>query len=261
MGFAVGSFVANNAHVIPGWVSLCSKTAPLTSIVLVMAPLPTIQKISQERSVGSLPLLPYSSLVGNAFVWVIYGTNIKSFKDVLCVVQNFISQTLWLGLLKSDAKVYIPNTVGVILGTYYFSQYMKYCQKSPRSSSSGLIEQHLLGVAALISCTLLLTATFTRKVATSIIGKLGVLLCILLFASPLSTLKKVLETKSAKSIPLPFTIACMLNCFLWSVAGVGDMKDFNIYAPNILGLASSIAQLMLKLMYGDGEKTTFQLPL
>ena len=156
--------------------------------------------------------------------------------------------------------MWIPNSIGFILGTYYCSQYQKYLNKSPRTSP-GMIDQHFMGVVALISCTLLLTATFTRKAATSIVGKLGVVLCILMFASPLSTLKKVLETKSAKSIPLPFTLACMLNCFLWSVAGILDMKDFNIYAPNVLGLASSIAQLILKLMYGDGEKTALQLPL
>jgi solute carrier family 50 protein (sugar transporter) len=119
----------------------------------------------------------------------------------------------------------------------------------------------MFGVAALISCTLLLTATFTRKIATSVVGKLGVLLCMLMFASPLSTLKKVIETKSARSIPLPFTLACMLNCILWSVAGIWEMRDFNIYAPNFLGLSSAIAQLTLKLIYGDGEKSSLQLPL
>jgi solute carrier family 50 protein (sugar transporter) len=73
MAFTVGGLVAN-APIVPGWVSLCTKVAPITSIVLVMAPLPTIQKVVQDRSVGSLPLLPYSSLVGNAFVWIMYGT-------------------------------------------------------------------------------------------------------------------------------------------------------------------------------------------
>ena len=50
-----------------------------------------------------------------------------------------------------------------------------------------------------------------------------------------------------------FTLACMLNCFLWSVAGIWEMEDFNVYFPNILGLLSSIAQFALKLMYGDGK--------
>jgi hypothetical protein len=37
------------------------------------------------------------------------------------------------------------------------------------------------------------------------------------------------------------------------VAGIFEMKDFNVYFPNILGLLSSIAQFALKLMYGDGK--------
>lgn len=52
---------------------------------------------------------------------------------------------------------------------------------------------------------------------------------------------------------ISFTLACMLNCFLWSVAGLFDMKDFNIYFPNILGLLATLAQFGLKLIYGNGD--------
>jgi solute carrier family 50 (sugar transporter) len=85
--------------------------------------------------------------------------------------------------------------------------------------------------------------------AAEIIGTMGVVFCVAMFASPLSALKSVLATKSAKSIPLPFTLAAIVNCFLWSVVGLMDMKDFNIYAPNLLGLLFGLIQLALKLIY------------
>ncbi len=34
--------------------------------------------------------------------------------------------------------------------------------------------------------------------------------------------------------------------------GIFEMKDFNVYFPNVLGLLSAIAQFILKLVYGDG---------
>jgi Uncharacterized conserved protein len=94
--------------------------------------------------------------------------------------------------------------------------------------------------------------------AAELIGKVAVVLCVVLFASPLSALKSVIQTKCAKSIPLPFTLTCILNCFLWTVYGI-DMGDFNIYFPNLLGLLSSLAQFGLILFYGNGNEQ--QLPI
>ena len=95
----------------------------------------------------------------------------------------------------------------------------------------------------------------------AIIGNVAVIMCVLMFGSPLSALKTVLETKSAKSIPLPFTIATIVNCFLWSVMGLLDVHDFNVYFPNLLGLVCGLAQLALKLIYQDGKDGKPTLPV
>ena len=52
---------------------LCGKAAPIAAIFVFMAPIPTIRRVSEEKSVGNLPLLPYSSMISSAFVWVVYG--------------------------------------------------------------------------------------------------------------------------------------------------------------------------------------------
>jgi solute carrier family 50 protein (sugar transporter) len=88
--------------------------------------------------------------------------------------------------------------------------------------------------------------------AAGLIGNMAVLFCMLMFASPLSALQTVLRTRSAISIPLPFTLATILNCFLWSVAGLGEFKDFNIYFPNLLGLAFGLIQIGLKILFDYG---------
>ena len=86
------------------------------------------------------------------------------------------------------------------------------------------------------------------------IGNIAVLFCVAMFGSPLAALQTVLKTKSAKSIPLPFTLATVLNCLLWSVVGLLDMQDANIYLPNLLGLSFGIAQVVLRLTYGNGKR-------
>lgn len=172
-------------------------------------------------------------MISNSFVWVMYG------------------------ILKNLPSVYMSNGVGVILGTYYFRMYVRYC------TVMGAVKQirvHVRGAACIIVGNVCLAQILEKDVAADIIGREGVFYCVVLFASPLVALKHVLETKSAASIPLPFTIACFVNCLCWSVTGWFTMKDFNIYFPNLLGLSCACAQLGLKGVYGDGRGKGAGLP-
>mmetsp|Transcript_8573 Transcript_8573/g.14880 ORF Transcript_8573/g.14880 Transcript_8573/m.14880 type:complete len:281 (+) Transcript_8573:88-930(+) len=213
----------------PKWLEICGQLAPATSILCSLAPLPTILEASRAKSVGSLPLLPYSSMAANGLVWALYG---------------------WL--TDSDPVKY-ANIMGTLLGAYYFREFKKY---SPAGSSNlpGTINQHLIVVAWVVFVNGFVLSNFPKHRAAEIVGKEGVLMYIILFASPLAAVKNVIATKSAESIPLPFTIASTINCSLWSLAGYFLMRDFNIYFPSMMGLLCALAQLFLKGVYvGDGD--------
>merc|ERR1719273_95430 len=157
------------------------------------------------------------------------------------------------GILKREPKVWSCNFCSVLLGLYYFGSFVKY---SPKKSSTlpGSIAQHRQACAGAILASLAVTASLSRTKAASIVGSARVCLCIALFASPLAALKTVFKTKSAESIPLPFAIFTTFNCLLWSILGVIDMKDVNIWLPNVLGLVCGVLQIALKLIFGDGSK-------
>lgn len=154
------------------------------------------------------------------------------------------------GIFKSEPKVWSANGVGLVLGTYYFLEFIRF---SPKRSSTlpGSVLQHFQG----ITCFLVLCMGLSYVGGATFVGYLGVTLCVAMFASPLAALKVVLETKSSKAIPLPFTIASVINCFLWSVVGIFDMDDYNIYVPNLLGLSFGLIQVALKFVYSN-EVTT-----
>ena len=166
-------------------------------------------------------------------------------------------QSTSTGLLKKDNKIWAPNLFGLFCSLNYFYKFTKHTPKSA-SNLPGTVSQHFNYSALFITFTTLVATTLGTELASNLIGRLGVIVCIVLFASPLAALKTVIQTKSAKSIPLPFTLTCILNCFLWTVYGL-DIKDFNVYFPNLLGLMSSLAQFALILMYGSGRSQ--QLPL
>ena len=100
-----------------------------------------------------------------------------------------------------------------------------------------------------------MAATLPKETAGEIVGKQGVFFCIVLFGSPLAVLEKVILSKNATNIPLPFTLASTINCLLRSLARLLNMKDFNIYLPYLMGLSCCIAQLVVIFMYGKGSAT------
>lgn len=160
---------------------------------------------------------------------------------------------LWItyGLLKHEIRIWGPNGVGFVLALFYFLKFSRYAPpKSP--TLPGSIRQHVQANAAVVAATFGLVYLSPLGDPAEVIGNIAVLFCVAMFGSPLAALRTVLEMKSAKSIPLPFTLATVLNCFLWSVFGVLEKNDVNIYIPNLLGLAFGVAQVALKLIYGDG---------
>jgi len=181
------------------------------------------------------------------------------------MIANCILWSLY-GVLTKEPKVWITNLSGLMFGSFYFLNFIKYTH--PKSTNlPGTVRQHFQGCLAIIvgSLTWILLSylTVSRKdmwmsYASGLIGNTAVLFCLLMFASPLSALKTVLRTRSARSIPLPFTLATILNCFLWSVAGLGEFKDFNIYFPNLLGLAFGLIQVGLKILFDYGSSANIK---
>lgn len=209
------------------WVDRCGVLAPYCGVLCSLAPLPTIRQVSREKSTGKLPLLPYSSMVANGVVWVIYG------------------------VLRDIPSITVANSIGVALGLYYCYEFRRHVDPAARDLP-GTVSQHKLVVTWFVLLNLFLVVNLPRRVAAELVGKEGVLVFAILFASPLVALRDVVRSKSAASIPLPFTIACLLNCSLWSVVGLLKMRDFNIYFPSMLGLLCALVQMFLKGIYGNG---------
>jgi hypothetical protein len=76
------------------------------------------------------------------------------------------------------------------------------------------------------------------------IGGFSTLVCICMFAAPLSTLSEVMRTRSSASLYGPLTLAQISNCTLWSVYGVA-IGDIWVSAPNIIGLVLGLVQATL----------------
>mmetsp|Transcript_2138 Transcript_2138/g.2960 ORF Transcript_2138/g.2960 Transcript_2138/m.2960 type:complete len:269 (-) Transcript_2138:23-829(-) len=232
-GISVSNYVAENvlpaissalpSQLDPSLIHLAGNLAPIASLALFLAPLPTIHKISQDQHVGSLSLLPYSSMATCAFVWTSYG------------------------LLNGQTTVWLSNGIGLVFALFYFVQFARFAPKEESSTSlPRSVKQHIEGSALIAGSTLV---AVTTEHANEVIGIMAVALCLALFASPLAALKNVLASKSAESIPFPQSAATTINCLLWSTVGIFDLGDPFIAIPNSIGLLLGLLQLSLKFAY------------
>jgi solute carrier family 50 protein (sugar transporter) len=169
-----------------------------------------------------------------------------------------INATLWFiyGLLKRNISVWFGNGICLALGITYFVIYIRF---SPPASSilPGTVQQHMQVIVGMVLAAVLISTLPIFNDPAQLIGSVGCIIVVLLFASPLVVLRQVIQSKDARSIPLPFTIACTINCFLWTVYGFWGVGDFYIYFPNALGLMLSLAQLALKVHYSDENRNGF----
>ena len=193
---------------------------------------------------------------------VVHTTSRKRLTSFGCLISKLgWYHSIAIGILKAEPKVWSCNGIGVVVAIYYCMEFVKKIPKQKASSIMdastptlpGSVRQHVQGVTAVILGTLLLAIFKPFTNTTNLLGNIAVLFCILMFASPLSVIKVVIATKSAKAIPLPFTLISCVNCFMWVVSGWFEMNDVNFYFPNLLGLTSGLVQVALKLMYGDNN--------
>lgn len=203
-------------------ISVCAQTAPFANMAVFLAPLPTIHRIKREQSVGNLPLLPYTSMSNSAWLWTLYGVR------------------------KQQPSLYYSQAFGFMCAIYYIYSFLGYAP--PHSPTlPGSVKRHLQ-----ISAVLQLAGIYWYMTGNDeMIAHAAVLLCLILFGSPLAALWTVVKTGSSHSIPLPFCIASVINNACWTVTGYAVMSDPAVYVTCGLGLGFGLLQLAVKSVYPD----------
>ena len=230
------------------FVVFAGNVAPLTSILLTLSPLPTLLSIPRDNSevsgsddvdndkvnllplsasvaknptskvtISSLPLLPYSSMAVNGFLWTMYGLLLKA-KPI--VFPNVVGACLALSYIVLFAMKSSPSRDG---------RHIDLVQKASISTSlwartdlPSTFRTHL----TVGSSILMLGFTCYKGGLRNQLAALATLVCGVMFVSPLAKISSILKNKSCPpgAIPLPFTIATAANCFLWSVYGIKGVK-------------------------------------
>ncbi|KAG1700889.1 hypothetical protein DVH05_003226 [Phytophthora capsici] len=80
------------------------------------------------------------------------------------------------------------------------------------------------------------------------LGYVGIIIDVWMFGSPLGTLKHVMETKSAASIPINLSLMLFVSTTLWVVSGMVD-RDYFVAGLNAIGSLLSVVQIVFYMIY------------
>ena len=193
--------------------------ATAMSICLVLAPLPTIVEINRKRSVQGFSPIPYAVTAGQSALWWVYAKQIN--KPAMIPV----------------------NAIQVVVEMIYCAVFYFHGDISLKARLVAL-----LGGLAAVVVSLFLLDFFLAETPGDILFYFTILLNILMFASPLATLKEVIKTQNAKLMPLPLSLATFCCGLLWFLYGIGA----NVMAcviPNGVGVILGAFQLAIIYKY------------
>jgi hypothetical protein len=83
---------------------------------------------------------------------------------------------------------------------------------------------------------------------TAFLGIGCAILNIMVYGSPLSVMRQVIQTKSVAFMPLSLTCGTLLCSSVWGVYAI-LVDDWNVLVPSCLGVALGISQLVLYFYY------------
>ncbi|KAJ4781806.1 Bidirectional sugar transporter SWEET [Rhynchospora pubera] len=195
------------------------------ALVLFLSPVPTFFRIWKKGSVEQFSPIPYIATLLNCMFWVLYGLPIVHPHSVLVVTIN---------------------GAGMLIEISYILLFLLYSQGRTR------LQVFLMFVASLISVgvfgSLVITLAHTHERRSMIVGIICVVLCIIMYASPLSVMKMVIQTKSVEYMPLFLSLAAFFNGVCWTAYALIRF-DLYIIIPNGLGVMLATAQLLLYAIY------------
>eukprot|EP00931_Biecheleriopsis_adriatica_P013506 TRINITY_DN114923_c0_g1_i1.p1 TRINITY_DN114923_c0_g1~~TRINITY_DN114923_c0_g1_i1.p1 ORF type:complete len:257 (+),score=26.50 TRINITY_DN114923_c0_g1_i1:22-771(+) len=207
---------------IPGLISLAMFMNPLVEVV---------PRIRRDRSVGRLPLLPYSAMVSAGMVWSTYA---------------------WL---TGATTVLVCNSCSVLLGIFYCWVYCSFCP--PRADWLPYTRSaHFLAMALTFFWCSFLVAIL-KDSAPLLLGLTGNAFCVVMFGGPLAAAKTVIDEKSTQSLPFGFTLVVTVNGGIWMYYAVIFLHDFMVFTPNCLGFLLGCAQLSLFARFGIHRQGAF----
>ncbi|KAI6692413.1 hypothetical protein NL676_020123 [Syzygium grande] len=198
------------------------------SFLEFLAPIPTFYTIYKQKSSDGYQSIPYVVALLSA------------------------SLLLYYGVLKTNATMIITiNAIGIVIELTYLVLFLIYASTKEKMYTAKLILLFNVGGFGVTMALTILLLKGQNRVNT--VGWICVAFSLAVFAAPLSIMRRVINTKSVEFMPFTPSFLHTLCATTWFLYGL-FVNDMPIALPNILGLLFGIIQMILYMMYKDGNK-------
>ncbi|XP_019463144.1 PREDICTED: bidirectional sugar transporter SWEET5 [Lupinus angustifolius] len=197
----------------------------IISFGLFIAPAPTFMKIIKAKSVLDFKPDPYVTTVLNCAMWTFYGL-------------PFVS--------KHNVLVLTINSIGLVMEIVYTLIFFVYSTWPKRRRIILIIACEIIFMFIVVFCVLYFVDTINRR--KTIVGVICIIFNVAMYLSPLTVIRRVIQSKSVKYMPFLLSLANFCNGVIWVIYALLKWDPF-IVIPNGLGTIAAIAQLVLYAMY------------
>ncbi|KAG6579783.1 MtN3-like protein [Phytophthora cinnamomi] len=200
--------------------------ATVTTIVLLFSPFPDFRRIHTQKCTGEVRVLPVLMLGVNCYTWAMYGFLRGTYFPVMSI-----------------------NAFGAFTSLVFTLVFYRWTADRPALRTMGAIAG---GWAVLVLLFAVLCKTnvipLSSNVQEKIVGYIAVLINVAVYASPLQTMKLVLQTKSTASLPVTMCCVNLVNGSLWVLYGI-LADDMFVLTPNAMGVVLSVIQVVLCIKF------------
>ncbi|XP_049810341.1 sugar transporter SWEET1-like isoform X1 [Schistocerca nitens] len=162
-------------------------------------------------------------------------------------VAALLSSSLWLlyGIAISDTSTIIVNSIGALLQSSYVVTYYIYAIRKSQ------VLKYMAAFIVVLLLTLLYLYFDTNPDRKRYhMGLICTFVTIMFFAAPLVTLRKVIRSRSTRSLPFPIILMTFLSSVQWLIYGF-LLGDPFMKIVNVIGTLLSTFQLSLFVIYRD----------
>ncbi|KAG7387112.1 hypothetical protein PHYBOEH_008370 [Phytophthora boehmeriae] len=208
----------------------------VTTILMRISLLPDLNRWRKNKTTGDMSVLPSVMIFGNSYGGLFYAIAIGN----------------WLPL-------FATSTLGVVVGIILAVFFYRWAPNKP-----AVIK---IFVGAFMVCVI--TTTYSILALSGVTGQsdssvsttLGFMMIAatcLMYASPMATIARVIQTKTPSSMPFTMGVVNVMNSFCWGVYGylIGNMF---LLAPNVVGVALSATQMVVTFIYRSKPSTDDQI--
>ncbi|KAG2991251.1 hypothetical protein PC121_g21481 [Phytophthora cactorum] len=202
----------------------------VTAILVSVAPLPDFWRIHKTRSTGEVPILPVALLFANCYMWVLYSY----------LVNNIF-------------PLFAVTLFGIATSTVFISIYYRWTKDRLYVVKVCSIALVLLAIGTLY-CILAMNGITDQSEAAieKTLGFIAIAFNLVLYASPLESMKTVVQTKNASSMPISISATFLVNVVLWVIFAVA-VSDMFVLVPNAIGTYLCAIQVVLYIIYRPGR--------